>query len=163
MLTDLWHSVKRALLRVISVMWGVFHMQVFGSFAVAVTATGCLYFLDDNEVATKDGLTAAGALLCILNIAFVVVMSMLISKRGGPTVIKWAVWARDILVSQMRRMFSRVSRLRSRRLNSSTSINSSVSRSSSIQLGLLSRVMSRNASHTVAQDSAPSHHGVASP
>lgn len=140
MWTCICQSVRCELLRVICVMWCVSYMQVFGLFAVAVTATGSLYFLDDSEVAKKDGLTAAGALLCILNMAFVAVISMLISKRDGPTVIKWAVWSKHIVVSHSRRG----SWLKSRRSNSSTSINRSVSRSSSVQLGLLSRVLSHN-------------------
>lgn len=73
-------------------------MQVFGLFTVVATATGCLYFLDSNDVAKGNGLTAAGVLLLILNIGFVLVMGMLISKRGGPTVVKWAVWVKHQVI-----------------------------------------------------------------
>ena len=52
------------------------------------TATGSTYFLDKDNVAKNNGLTAAGVLLLILIFLLMIVMALLITKRRGPTVVK---------------------------------------------------------------------------
>ena len=69
-------------------------LQVLGLLVVVATATGCLYFLDPDEVASHAGLNAAGILLLIVNFGFAVLMAALISKRGRPTALKWLAWLR---------------------------------------------------------------------
>ena len=64
-------------------------LQVLGLLIVVATATGCLYFLDPNEVASNVGLNATGILLLILNLGFVALMAVLISKRGRPVALRW--------------------------------------------------------------------------
>lgn len=65
-------------------------VQVLGLFTVVATATGCLYFLDQDNIASSVGLNATGVLLLILNFGFVLLMAVLILLRGGPTVLNWA-------------------------------------------------------------------------
>ncbi len=59
-------------------------LQVLGMTVVVFTALGCLYFMDSNNVASQAGLQAVGALLLILNIAYVIWMGLLISRTGLP-------------------------------------------------------------------------------
>lgn len=113
-------------------------MQVFGLFTVVATATGCLYFLDQDDVAKDKGLTAAGWLLLILNIVFVVVAALLIMKRGRETVRKWASWGQHKGAAVLK-IFPKApswGALPYRRGSSSTMSNTG-RRSSSVQLGLL--------------------------
>ena len=51
---------------------------------VVFTALGCLYFMDTNSVASSTGLQAVGALLLILNLAYLICMALLIAKTGFP-------------------------------------------------------------------------------
>ena len=60
--------------------------QVFGLFAVTATATGSLYFLDSNKVASNGGLNAAGVLLLILNLAYLLAAGVAIASAGSQTV-----------------------------------------------------------------------------
>ena len=69
-------------------------LQVLGLFTTLVTAIGCLYFIDQGSVASSKGLMAAGVLVLVLNIFFVVVMAVLISKKGARSAKEWAVWLR---------------------------------------------------------------------
>ena len=66
-----------------------------GLFAVMVTATGCLFFLDTNTVALSSGLSAAGVLLMLLNVAYIALMAILITKQGARHVHGWATWTKD--------------------------------------------------------------------
>ena len=45
-------------------------------------------------MASSKGLMAAGVLVLVLNIFFVVVMAVLISKKGARSAKEWAVWLR---------------------------------------------------------------------
>ena len=70
--------------------------QVLGLFTTVATATGCLYFLDQDSIAISGkGLYAAGILLLILNLFFVVLMAVLIAREGAPHVKQWAVWSKS--------------------------------------------------------------------
>ena len=130
--------------------WSMTWLQVFGLFTVVATATGCLYFLDQDDVAKSNGLNAAGVLLLILNIVFVAVMALLISKRGGPVVLKWL---KDKTLAVMGHMPG----MSYHRGHSSMSSSSSVSRTSSVQLGLLNRVFTRtgNQNPSAVRSSSP--------
>ena len=70
-------------------------LQVLGLFTTLVTAIGCLYFIDQGSVASSKGLMAAGVLVLVLNIFFLVVMAVLISKKGARSIKEWAVWLRQ--------------------------------------------------------------------
>lgn len=67
--------------------------QVFGLFTVLATATGCLYFMDSNAVASKTGKDAAGVLLLLLNAFFVLWMLVLLVKASMADIKKHARWA----------------------------------------------------------------------
>lgn len=127
-------------------------MQVFGLFTVVATATGCLYFLDSNGVAKGGGLTAAGVLLLMLNIGFVSVMGMLISKRGGPAVVKWAVWLKQRVASLRTQVRQTCwpGTYRYRRGLNSTGSSCDASRSASVHLGLMSFISPRTTSQGLA-------------
>lgn len=58
-------------------------MQVFGLFAVTATATGSLYFLDATRVASTSGLDAAGVLLLMLNLAYLLVLGVAIASAAS--------------------------------------------------------------------------------
>lgn len=58
-------------------------LQVFGIFAVAATATGCLYFVDASNVASTAGLEAVGVLLLVLNLLYMLATVLLITKTGA--------------------------------------------------------------------------------
>ena len=58
-------------------------MQVLGLLVVVLTTTGCLYFMDPNNVASTAGLQAVGTLLMLLNIGFVVLALVLIAVLGA--------------------------------------------------------------------------------
>ncbi|DBA90089.1 TPA: hypothetical protein ACH3X1_003408 [Trebouxia sp. C0004] len=60
-------------------------MQVLGLFIVQTTAAGCLYFLDPTNVANSSGLEAVGITLLVLNVAYVVVMLIMIAVFGAHT------------------------------------------------------------------------------
>lgn len=51
---------------------------------VAISALGCLYFLDPNHVANSAGLQFVGALLLIANVVYVAWMLQLILRTGLP-------------------------------------------------------------------------------
>lgn len=59
-------------------------MQVFGMAVVGLAALTCLSFMDPNNVANQSGLQAAGVLILLLNVAYVICMALLISKTGLP-------------------------------------------------------------------------------
>ena len=61
-------------------------MQVFGLFAVTTTATGSLYFLDVSSVASNAGLDAAGVMLLILNLAYLLVVGAVFASAGSRAV-----------------------------------------------------------------------------
>lgn len=69
---------------------------MLGLFAVMATASGCLFFLDASTLAQSTGLSAVGVLLMLLNVAYIVVMAVLIVKQGARHVHGWAVWIRDL-------------------------------------------------------------------
>ena len=126
-------------------------MQVFGLFTVVATATGCLYFLNQDDVADSSGLTAAGIMLLILNITFVAVLAFLIMKRGSPTVLKWARKSQK-KGTMLVRQIPGVSRWLSppyKRSGTSSSLATSASRTSSVQLGLLPLVQPQTGPHTL--------------
>lgn len=133
-------------------------LQVFGLFTVVATATGCLYFLDMDDVAKSDGLTAAGVLLLILNLVFVTVMALLIAKRGGPTVVKWVMWSKHKAFAIPGHIFGTSHK------NGSSSMSSTgdAGRTSSVQLGLLARVLTRPGNQSLSVSSG-SHQGVLDP
>ena len=56
---------------------------MLGLFIVQITAAGCLYFLDPTNIANDRGLAAAGTLLMLLNVAYVVAMLILIAINGA--------------------------------------------------------------------------------
>ena len=114
---------------------------MLGLLIVAATATGCLYFLDPDEVASHAGLSAAGILLLIVNVGFVVLMAALISKRGRPAALTWLAWLRVTTKKAVQKM-PRLLHLPWARRGSVSQCSSglssaSTSRSSSVQLGLL--------------------------
>ena len=124
-------------------------MQVFGLFVVVATATGCLYFLDQGDIAAAAGLNAAGVLLLILNAAFVLVMAVLIIKRGTPYVRSWLVYFQHSLSECYQRLrggkYQQWLSSSSRQSNTSTvSSSSSMGRQTSVQMNLLSNVFTRS-------------------
>ncbi len=58
-------------------------LQVLGLFIVQTTAAGCLYFLDPTNIANSTGLEAVGIILLVLNVAYVVVMLIMIAVFGA--------------------------------------------------------------------------------
>lgn len=58
-------------------------LQVFGKFTVVATATGCLYFMDVSKAASTAGLEAVGVLLLLLNLLYIVVTALLVTKTGA--------------------------------------------------------------------------------
>lgn len=58
-------------------------LQVLGLFIVQTTAAGCLYFLDPTNIANSTGLEAVGITLLVLNVAYVVVMLVMIAVFGA--------------------------------------------------------------------------------
>lgn len=139
-------------------------MQVFGLFTVVATATGCLYFLDVDDIAKTAGLTAAGVLLLVLNACFVAVMGLLISKRGGPTVIKWIVWSKNKTLTRMNQLLQ-ICWPRSVRKGgqSNASTSSNTGRTTSVQLGLLNRLSGQNQSQLLTGASSSSRQNLMSP
>ena len=61
-------------------------MQVFGLFAVTATATGSLYFLDASKAASNSGLNAAGVMLLILNLTYLLVLGVAVASAGSHAV-----------------------------------------------------------------------------
>ena len=59
-------------------------MQVLGLLTVVATAVGCLFMMNTNMsfVASKSGLVAVGVLLLLLNMGFVLIMVILITRAG---------------------------------------------------------------------------------
>lgn len=54
---------------------------MLGIFCVVATATGCLCFVDQQEVASNTGLQVTAILLLLLNMVFVVlVVSLMVQK-----------------------------------------------------------------------------------
>ena len=120
-------------------------LQVLGLFTVVATATGCLYFLDQDNIASSVGLNATGVLLLILNFGFVLLMAVLISLRGGPTVLKWARCAQQHSVRWVQHIPGMPCWTRANpTVSAASSFGSSRSSSSSVQLGLLSRAFTRS-------------------
>jgi hypothetical protein len=52
---------------------------VLGLFTVVTTATGSLYFLDSGKVASHAGLNAVGVLLLLLNVAYLLLVALLLA------------------------------------------------------------------------------------
>lgn len=76
---------------------------MLGLFIVQITAAGCLYFLDPTNIANGKGLAAAGVLLMLLNVAYVVAMLILIANHGARKTIQHTRAAFELLkVSSMR-------------------------------------------------------------
>lgn len=61
-------------------------VQVFGFFAVTVTATGSLYCFDTNTIASSSGLNAVGVFMLILNLTFLLVAGAAIASAGSDTI-----------------------------------------------------------------------------
>ena len=70
-------------------------MQVFGLFAVMATATGCLFFLDTNTITQHSSLNPVGVLLLLLNVGYIALMAVLITKQGARHVRGWITWFKD--------------------------------------------------------------------
>ena len=120
-------------------------LQVLGLFTVVATATGCLYFLDQDNVASGVGLNATGVLLLILNFGFVLLMAVLISLRGGPTVLKWARCVQQHSAQWLKCITGMCCWPRANpTVVAVGSFGNSTSSSSSVQLGLLSRAFTRS-------------------
>ena len=115
-------------------------------FTVVATATGCLYFLNSDDIASSSGLNAAGILLLILNVVFVLVMLALICQRGGPEMARWVIWTWDEGTQALSRLpgMSCFGNMMYSRQSSTMSSHSSLGRNSSVQLGLLTRVFTRS-------------------
>ncbi|DBA86799.1 TPA: hypothetical protein ACH3X2_005382 [Trebouxia sp. C0005] len=58
-------------------------VQVLGLFTVTATATGSLYFLDSGKVASHAGLNAVGILLLLLNVAYLLLVALLLAVAAG--------------------------------------------------------------------------------
>lgn len=69
-------------------------------FAVTATATGSLYFLNSNSVASNNGLSAAGVLLLMLNLAYLLAAVLAIASAGSQTV-------KTFIRKQYRKLISR--------------------------------------------------------
>lgn len=122
--------------QLLSCLW----LQVLGLFTVVATATGCLYFLDQDNIASSVGLNATGVLLLILNFGFVLLMAVLILLRGGPTVLNWARCVQEHSAQWLRFITGMSHWPRANpAVVAAGSFGSSRSFSSSVQLGLLSR------------------------
>lgn len=85
-------------------------MQVLGLFIVQITAAGCLYFLDPTNIANGRGLAAAGVLLMLLNIAYVVAMLFLIASHGAHKTMRYTRSAIALLKVMSARFKQSVSR-----------------------------------------------------
>ena len=70
-------------------------LQVLGLFAVMATATGCLFFLDTNTLTQRSSLNPVGVLLLLLNVGYIALMAVLISKTGARHVHGWITWFKD--------------------------------------------------------------------
>ena len=70
-------------------------MQVLGLFAVMATATGCLFFLDTNTITQHSSLNPVGVLLLLLNVGYIALMAVLITKQGARHVRGWITWFKD--------------------------------------------------------------------
>ena len=124
-------------------------VQVFGLFVVVATATGCLYFLDQGDIASQTGLNAAGVLLMILNAVFVLIISVLIVKRSMHYVKSCLVYFQQSIFDLYQRLrggrYQQWLSTSSRRSNSSTvSSSGSMGRQTSVQMNLLSSVFTRS-------------------
>ncbi len=124
---------------------------MLGLFTVVATATGCLYFLDQDNVAASKGLNAAGVLLLILNVFYVMLMTILISKTSAPRVKEWVAWfnhrcSQCLGIMEDMQCWSYITRKKKLRSASSSdgSFGASLSRRSSVELNLLSRVFARS-------------------
>lgn len=56
---------------------------MLGLFTVTATATGSLYFLDSGKVASHAGLNAVGILLLLLNVAYLLLVALLLAVAAG--------------------------------------------------------------------------------
>ena len=64
---------------------------------MVATATGSLYFLDSGKVASHAGLNAVGVLLLLLNVAYLLLVALLL-----------AVAAKDFVKAHLGKRFSKV-------------------------------------------------------
>lgn len=69
---------------------------MLGLLIVQTTAIGCLYFLDPSNIANSKGLAAVGILLLVSNVAYVLVMLILIATFGASKTkdVTWAAFQR---------------------------------------------------------------------
>lgn len=77
----------------LSICWAA--VQVLGIFSVVATATGCLYFVDQQEVATSTGLNVTAVLLSILNLVFVTLVLSLMLKKSSTHIKLCALWLKS--------------------------------------------------------------------
>ena len=70
-------------------------LQVLGLFSVMATATGCLFFLDTNTLTQRSSLNPVGVLLLLLNVGYIALMAVLITKQGARHVHGWITWFKD--------------------------------------------------------------------
>ncbi len=70
---------------------------MLGWFTVVATATGSLYFLDSGKVASHAGLNAVGVLLLLLNVAYLLLVALLL-----------AVAAKEFVKAHLGKRFSKV-------------------------------------------------------
>ncbi len=70
---------------------------MLGLFTVVATATGSLYFLDSGKVASHAGLNAVGVLLLLLNVAYLLLVALLL-----------AVAAKEFVKAHLGNRFSKV-------------------------------------------------------
>lgn len=74
--------------------------QVLGLFTVVATVVGIVYFTDPRDVASSAGLDAAGVLLLILNIMFVLLMAALVLRAGKGSIRKYLNLAAALVKSK---------------------------------------------------------------
>lgn len=70
-------------------------MQLLGIFSVVATATGCLYFEDQQEVASSRGLNVTAFLLSVLNLVFITVVVSLMAKKSTTRIKPYALWLKS--------------------------------------------------------------------
>lgn len=102
-------------------------LQVLGLFTVLATATGCLYFMDSNAVASRAGQDVAGVMLLLLNACLVLWVSALMAKASAADIRKQAGWVMSRVRSTPRQtsaMWHRISSNISRSTRSTRSADS---------------------------------------
>lgn len=77
-------------------------MQVLGIFSVVATATGCLYFVDQQEVASSTGLNVTAVLLSVVNLVFVTLVLSLMVKKSSTHIKLCALWLKSFCFKHAR-------------------------------------------------------------